>query len=200
MKCYIHQSGLRDIPDIKSSQSLVQEMTFSICFFSPSTASKSRRYAVVLRSKLLWVKLVLVVREDSIKQHFLTVPFGFARLTMENLKLAWKVADQTDLQELEDACLNYMHAHFTNFLESPLLTGMKFGPLLNLFKREICVPNAEEVKFDAIASWVEADKSGKRYQHLTDVLETISKAHLSQTFIVKQLAALTPATNHPCAK
>lgn len=119
---------------------------------------------------------------------------------MKNLKSAWQIADQTGLQELEDACLICMHVNFTAYFKTPLLPGMKCSPLTNLLQREIGVPNEEEFKFTAVVTWVDADSSRKHNVHLPDVLGTISQAQLSINFIVQQLASVKPATNHPYTK
>lgn len=116
---------------------------------------------------------------------------------MKNLRTAWKIAVQTSLPELEDACLNCMRANFSDFINAPLLIGLKLNPFLDLLKRPQTVMKSEELKFTSIASWVEADHSQTRYTHVTCVLNAISQAQLSLDFIVQKLSSKSTFNCHP---
>jgi len=102
--------------------------------------------------------------------------FLVPKLTMANLRPAWKLADQISIPDLKDACLNCMQTNINSFIDTPMLTGMKLESFLHLFKRKLNVN--EETKFNVITSWVEADASKKRFGKVSNVLEVISQAKL----------------------
>jgi len=119
--------------------------------------------------------------------------FLIPKLTMENVRTAWKLAEQIEISKLKDACFDCMEANITAFINTPMLKGMKFESFVHLLQRKLNV--SEEDKFDTITYWVEADASSKRFNKVSDVLELISQDHLSLGFIVNMFASVTPFNN-----
>lgn len=119
---------------------------------------------------------------------------------MENLRTTWKIAEQTSLQTLMDACLNFMDKNSASLISTPLVNKLKWPVFVSLLRRSAAVTGRGEQMFRAIASWVEFDQSGNRFEHLNNMLSTISKTQLNYDFILDQLASDLDFTNHPITK
>lgn len=94
--------------------------------------------------------------------------------------------------------MKYMHANLAELLTTPMFGRLNFDVLVDVLGQPTDTPGIDEIKFKAIASWIQAD--GSHSEQLSKLFSLISQENLTASFIAAQIASDSAITNSPVAR